>query len=297
MTRSVRRCTSRCPTLDAPVLVVMLTGWIDASGAAAAADGDRAGRAGGCDRWPRSTATRSSTTAPGGRRWSCATASTPARVARHRAAGRPRRRRPRRADCSAARSPTRSGAGSPTSVVDLAVELGVRKMVGLGAYPVRHAAHPRPAPVEQRRRRPRWSPALPYLKNSVDVPAGMGAVLEHALRRQGRPRRSASGRRCRTTSRHAATPRATLALLDGLREVAGVARRRCGHRAARPSSSASASTSSSPATTSTERWSASSKQLYDQAQQETDLLGSRRPARRGDELAAEFERFLRDQGV
>ncbi len=30
-----------------------------------------------CVRWPRSTATRSSTTAPGARRWSCATASTP----------------------------------------------------------------------------------------------------------------------------------------------------------------------------------------------------------------------------
>ncbi len=64
------------PSLQTPVLVVMLTGWIDASGAAAAAMTDVARGHWRRDHWRRSTATRSSTTGHAGRRWSCVKAST-----------------------------------------------------------------------------------------------------------------------------------------------------------------------------------------------------------------------------
>ena len=68
----------------------------------------------------------------------------------------------------------------------LAADLGVRMMVGLGAYPYA-APHTRPprlscsAPDEQ------ILESLDFLKSSVDVPAGMEAVLEHAFHGRGIP--------------------------------------------------------------------------------------------------------------
>ena len=101
----VRDCTSRCRRLDAtPVLVVMLTGWIDASGAAAAAmatvqeECDRATaghvRRRHVHRLPRPPTDDGA--ARGRQR--------PPRVVRHRTARRARQRRPRRADAQRPRT-------------------------------------------------------------------------------------------------------------------------------------------------------------------------------------------------
>lgn len=68
-----------------------------------------------------------------------------------------------------------------TDVVgDLAVALGVRQMLGIGAYPIA-TPHTRAVQVSCSSPSPEVIASVPYLKSSVDVPAGMEAALEHAL--------------------------------------------------------------------------------------------------------------------
>ena len=66
------------------------------------------------------------------------------------------------------------------AVGDLAVQMGVRTAVFMGAYPFA-SPHTRPARLSSSSPSPELVATLPFLKNSVDVPAGVSAVLEHAL--------------------------------------------------------------------------------------------------------------------
>lgn len=65
-------------------------------------------------------------------------------------------------------------------VGDLAVRLGVRRMIGIGAYPIA-TPHTRAVQVSCSSPSKGLVESLPYLKSSIDVPAGMEAALEHAL--------------------------------------------------------------------------------------------------------------------
>ncbi len=65
-------------------------------------------------------------------------------------------------------------------VGDLAVKLGVRRMLGIGAYPIA-TPHTRAVQVSCSSPSKELVDSLPYLKSSIDVPAGMEAALEHAL--------------------------------------------------------------------------------------------------------------------
>jgi PAC2 family protein len=173
------------PTLDAPVLVVMLTGWIDASGAAAAAmttvqeewsvrplatfDGDS---------FIDYRARRPTMELREGVNTRLVWADIDLHVGR---------------DSGGRDVLTLSGPEPDTQwrrfadvVSTLAIELGVRQLVALGAYPF----------ATPHTRAPRISSSSPsadvvanvaYLKNSIDVPAGMGAVLEHAFTDKGVP--------------------------------------------------------------------------------------------------------------
>lgn len=67
-----------------------------------------------------------------------------------------------------------------TQVVGLATELGVTQVIGLGAYPF-GTPHTRPARLSLSCSSAEVAARLPYLRNSVDVPAGVAAVLERAL--------------------------------------------------------------------------------------------------------------------
>jgi hypothetical protein len=105
-------------------------------------------------------------------------------------------------------------------VSTLAVDLGVRQMIALGAYPF----------ATPHTRDPRLSSSSPsadvvdsvaYLKNSVDVPAGMGAVLEHAFTDKGVPSLGIWAHVPHYVSAMS-YPAATLALLTGLQEVGGL---------------------------------------------------------------------------
>jgi proteasome assembly chaperone (PAC2) family protein len=66
------------------------------------------------------------------------------------------------------------------AVVELAGEFGVRTAVALGAYPF-GTPHTRPSRLSVSCSSAALAATLPYLKNSVDVPAGAAAALERAL--------------------------------------------------------------------------------------------------------------------
>ena len=180
-------------------------------------------------------------------------------------------------------------------VSDLAVRLGVRRAVFLGAYPFA-APHTRPARLSSSSPSADLIATVPFLKNSVDVPAGMGAVLEHALVDKGIPALGIWAQ----VPHYLGTmsyPSASLALLDGLAQVTGLAIDAAALRA--------------EATIQLERIGqlvagnpehqtmiGQLESLYDQAVQQTfDLANpmSSDEIPSADELAAEFEQFLRDQ--
>lgn len=65
-------------------------------------------------------------------------------------------------------------------VSQLAVALDVRRMLGIGAYPIA-TPHTRAVQVSCSSPSREIIATLPYIKSSVDVPAGMEAALEHAF--------------------------------------------------------------------------------------------------------------------
>ena len=278
------------PTLDSPVMVVMLTGWIDASGAAAAAMSTVQ------DEWavrPLATfdgdtfidyrARRPTMELREGVNVRLVWADIELHVGQ---------------DSEGHDVLTLSGPEPDSQwrkfadvASTLAVELGVQQMVALGAYPFAtpHTRDPRLSSS---------SPSadvvanVPYLKNSVDVPAGMGAVLEHAFTEKGMP---ALGIWAQVPHYVSAMsyPAATLALLTGLHDVAGLV---VDAAAIRQETIIQRQRLDQLVASNDEHRSMVNQleELYDQAQQQTDLLGTG-DIPTGDELAAEFERFLRDQ--
>ena len=70
------------------------------------------------------------------------------------------------------------------TVGDLATEMGVSKMVGLGAYPFA-APHTRPVGITATTPNRDVSARLPFVRNSLDAPAGVAAVLEHEMHGRG----------------------------------------------------------------------------------------------------------------
>ena len=278
------------PSLDTPVMVVMLTGWIDASGAAAAAmttvqeewavrplatfDGDT---------FIDYRARRPTMELREGVNVRLVWADIKLHVGQ---------------DSEGHDVLTLSGPEPDSQwrkfadvVSTLAVELGVQQMVALGAYPFAtpHTREPRLSSS---------SPSadvvanVPYLKNSVDVPAGMGAVLEHAFTEKGMP---ALGIWAQVPHYVSAMsyPAATLALLTGLHDVAGLV---VDATAIRQETIIQRQRLDQLVAGNDEHRSMVNQleELYDQAQQQNDLLGTGLIPT-GDELAAEFERFLRDQ--
>jgi hypothetical protein len=105
-------------------------------------------------------------------------------------------------------------------VGEVATELGVRQMAHLGAYPFA-VPHTRPArlsitsPSQDVLRR------VPFLRSSIDVPAGVAASIEHELHDRGIPTLGIWAQVPHYIS-SMSYPAASAALLDGLREATGV---------------------------------------------------------------------------
>ena len=277
------------PSLEAPVLVVMLTGWIDASAAAAAAmtalqEGSamRPLATFDSDAFIDYRARRPTMELREGVNVRLVWADIELSVGR---------------DSEGHDLLTLSGPEPDSQwrrfadvVSTLSAELGVKQMVALGAYPF----------ATPHTRDPRLSTSSPsvevvagvaFLKNSIDVPAGMGAVLEHAFVDKGIP---ALGIWAQVPHYVSAMsyPAATLALLDGLREVSGV---KVDVAAIRQETIIQRSRLDQLVAANDEHRAMVNQleELYD-SQQQTGLLGTAGMPT-GDELAAEFEQFLRDQ--
>ena len=105
-------------------------------------------------------------------------------------------------------------------VTDLVGELGVVRMIGLGAYPI-GVPHTRQSRLSLSCSSEAIAQSLPYLRNSVDVPAGVAAAVERALADKGLP---AIGLWAQVPHYVANMPypQAAVSLLTGLRDITGI---------------------------------------------------------------------------
>ena len=179
-------------SLDEPVLVIMLLGWIDAGGAAASAmsvlENELAARPVAtfdADTFIDYRARRPTMQLRDG-------VNTETGVARDPAAGRPRHRRARRA------APHRPRARRQLAAVHRCGVAARRRPRcaddgGPRRLPVRHARTADPSRLSMTAGSAEVANSLPYLRNSVDVPAGIEAALERRFTEVGRARRRPVG--------------------------------------------------------------------------------------------------------
>jgi hypothetical protein len=179
---------------------------------------------------------------------------------------------------------------------ELGVRLGVSRLVALGSYPFA-TPHTRPSRLSMSTPSAELAERIPLLKNSVDVPAGVAAVLEHAFHDRGIDALGIWVQVPHYVS-SMAYPAATLTLLEGLEQVSGV---RIAGRAARQETIIQRHRLDELVSGNDEHSAmvAQLEALYDAAEQEA-ADASTRPITAADipsadELGAEFEQFLRDQ--
>jgi proteasome assembly chaperone (PAC2) family protein len=171
-------------------------------------------------------------------------------------------------------------------VVDLALDLGTRFVVGLGAYPM-PVPHTRPPLLAASASRPELTQGL--VPNTVEVPSGVQGMIERRAARRGL---AALGLWAQVPHYVAAMPypAASLALLEAANRIAGLA---LPVGDLRERADASRQRIDELIGQNPEHG-AMLEQLESQADQQatSDALS----ATSGDELAAELERFLREQG-
>jgi hypothetical protein len=188
------------------------------------------------------------------------------------------------------------------SIATIATELKVQRMVGLGAYPFT-SPHTRPCRLSVTTPSPDVLSAVPFLRSSVDVPAGMTGVLELALHEQEIPALSVW---VQVPHYVAATayPAASIALLEALREYTDVVvdgselRKAAVLESERLEQLVAANDDHLRMLRQLEQLHDASPDLW-----EGDLRGAvpggiggpGLEMRSGEEIAAELERFLRDQ--
>jgi len=292
------RFVSEPPVLDEPVLVVMMSGWIDASGAAAAAmiaiEKETAARplvSFDDDTYIDYRARRPMLELRDGVSTRLVWSAPELKVGQD-ANGR---------DVLLLSGPEPDMAWHrfATTVADLAQQLAVTKMAALGAYPFA-APHTRPPHLSATSPSAEVISGLPFRTSSVDVPAGMAAALEDALAGRGIPALGIWSQ----VPHYVATmsyPAASVALLEGLTIATGITvdgaelRREAVLQRERLDQLVEGNDEHRAMVAQFER-------MYDAAEQEAERSAGADTAagglelRSGDEIAAEVERFLRDQG-
>ena len=175
------------------------------------------------------------------------------------------------------------------SVGQLATQLGVRKMIGLGAYPFA-TPHTRAVNISCTSPSSDAIAALPYVRSSVDVPAGIEAVLEHVLAGRGIPSIGiwAQVPHYATTMPY---PAATVALLSAVCDTGGISLDISAARADATSHRERLDTLVS-ANPDHAQLLSQLESAYDAAHQRDDNTAD---IPSGDELAAQFEKYLREQ--
>lgn len=171
-------------------------------------------------------------------------------------------------------------------VVDLSLDLGTRMVVGLGAYPT-PVPHTRPPLLAASASSEELAQGL--LQNSVDVPSGVQGMIERRAALRGLP---AIGLWAQVPHYVAAMPypAASLALLQGANRIGGLDLP-IGELAAQADASRSRI---GELIAQNPEHAAMLQQL--EAQADHQATSSELSVTSGDELAAELERFLREQG-
>ena len=178
------------------------------------------------------------------------------------------------------------------TVASLAEQFGVESMTALGAYPFA-TPHTRPPVVSSTSPSRDLIAQLGFRANSVDVPAGAVAALEQTMHERGIP---AVGLWAQVPHYVAAMsyPAATVALLDALELVTGIAiparelRREMVLQRERLDQLVDGNDEHREMVARLER-------VYDNGEPASADDGEGLELRSGDELAAEVERFLREQ--
>lgn len=289
------RFTADVPALEEPVLVVMMSGWIDASGAAAAAMAtlDKETSATTLVSFDDDTyidyrARRPTLELRDGVSSRMIWATPELKVGRDLNG--------RDVLLLTGPEPDMAWHRFAATVADLAEQLQVARMAALGAYPFA-APHTRPPHLSVTSPSADVVAALPFRTSSVDVPAGMAAALEHSIWARGIPALGIWSQ----VPHYVATmsyPAASVALLEGLTTATGIAvdaadlRREAVLQRERLDQLVEGNDEHEAMVAQFER-------LYD-ASEQPEPPG--RPGegglelRSGDEIAGEIERFLRDQG-
>ncbi len=171
-------------------------------------------------------------------------------------------------------------------VVDLAVELGTRLVVGLGAYPT-PVPHTRPPLIAASASSDDLAQGL--VRNSVEVPSGVQGLIERRAALRGLP---ALGLWAQVPHYVAAMPypAASLALLQATNRIAGLSLPLADIEARAQTSRARIDDLIGQ--------NAEHQAMLEQLEQQADehATNTQLSATSGDELAAELERFLREQG-
>jgi PAC2 family len=180
------------------------------------------------------------------------------------------------------------------ALLETAAQLGVRKVVGLGAYPFA-TPHTRQSRLSVTCGSKEVAASLPYLKNSVDVPSGAAAAIEAAFTEHGIPSYGLWVQVPHYVSA-AIYPAAAVALLAALSESAGVFTEAVELRQEAMSQRQQLDdlvAANAEHVTMLRQL----EQLYDAEATPAGGPGlSTTDLPSGDELAAELERFLRDEG-
>lgn len=172
------------------------------------------------------------------------------------------------------------------AVVDLALQFGTRMVVGLGAYPAA-VPHTRPTMLSVTASTPEVAAAWPYLRGTLDVPAGVQAAIECRCAEVGLPALGLWAQVPHYTSAMA-YPAASLALLEALATVAGVIvpTGDLADDAATARSRLDAIIADNP----------EHGEMVQHLEREADHQVQAGPLPSGDDLAAELEQYLREQG-
>jgi len=176
------------------------------------------------------------------------------------------------------------------AIVSLAEELGVRMAVGLGAFPA-PVPHTRPMRLATTATVPELAARIGFVPGTIEVPAGVQGALERGFAEAGIP---AVGLWARVPHYVAAMPypAASAALLEGLRTLAGIELNTTELQAA----AAVTHQRIEELMANSDEHSAMVRQLEQQADAEAaaSLLDPLTMSS-GDEIAAELERFLRGE--
>jgi proteasome assembly chaperone (PAC2) family protein len=171
-------------------------------------------------------------------------------------------------------------------VVDLAIDLGTRMVVGLGAYPT-PVPHTRPPLIAASASSDDLAQGL--VRNSVEVPSGVQGLIERRAALRGLP---ALGLWAQVPHYVAAMPypAASLALLQATNRITGLALPLADIEARAQASRSRIDELIGQ--------NAEHQAMLEQLEQQADQHASttQLSATSGDELAAELERFLREQG-